>query len=173
MEPLLHLLADMEKTAAVGSGLLLTLWPVLGLLTLSMLQAPWMIPALGKGLAWASATGRGAASMPKAGIMRLLFAPLVYGLIYAIAVAMAFADGLLGKVDPETRRLAGTLIAALRKAGAKDVLLYLEHKTLPPKQAAAVKTMQTSLSTGASSVDAAQAAILVADGFGPWEAKRK
>lgn len=143
-----------------GAAALVVIWPLIGWLGIQVLQAQWMLAVLGRGIVISRTTGVGAAAMPKAGIFRLLFQPLIYLGVYAIAVSMAFLDGVLSKSDKQTTDLAQNLITALKRAGANDSLLYLQHKTLEPDQAQAVKVMQDTMVAGASTLNAAQAAIM-------------
>jgi len=163
VDPFIYFLTQVSKSDISMSVAILGLWPALGLLAIKTLQAPWMIAPLGRSLSWCRSIGIGIAAMPKTGILKLLFGPFVYLLIYAIASLMALADGILGKSDPETQKLANTLIAALRKAGAKDTLLYLEHKAMEPAKAGTVKMIQTAMNNGASPIDAAAQAVLAAE----------
>lgn len=128
MESIVPVILESLKSGFGISALAVLLWPVIGLLALKMLQAPWMVSLLGRSLSWARGVGVGMAMMPKSGVMRALFSPFVYLGVYVIAVAMALLDGILNQCDPETQKLANNLIAALRKAGAKDHLAYLEQK---------------------------------------------
>ena len=141
-------LNDLLARAWTGPGLALILWPILGLLAVRILEAGWMLAALGRGLAWARAAGVGLAHLPKGGAFRILFAPLVYLAVYGIAVAMALVDGILSGSDPHVQALAGRLVFALRKAGAPDPLLYLSQKTAEPAHADAVATLSQGLALG-------------------------
>ncbi len=142
-----------------GAAVVVLVWPILGWLGIKMLQAPWALTMLGQGLVAGRSFGVGAAAMPKGGIFRILFAAMIYAGIYAISIAMAVLDGILSKCDKETGDLAQNLITAMKKAGAKDSLLYLQHKTMEPDQAQAVKVMQTAILEGGTTLDGAQAAV--------------
>lgn len=160
MQAIIDLLNAITKSNLLAPAVALALWPVLGMIAMKALQAPWMVSVLGRSLSWARSVGTGIAAMPKTGILRVLFAPAVYIGVYAIAVLLAGMDGILSKTDPQTAALVGSLIDALKKAGANDSLLYLQHKTMEPEKAAAVKIMQEAMVAGGSVADAAQIAVL-------------
>lgn len=163
MDHVIEVLKMLSGSGWGGAGMALTLWPLLALLGMKVLQAQWMIPILGRGLKAAQATGVGIGSMPKAGVLRFLFQPMVYAGVYLIALAMATMDGILSKSDASDRALINWLVDKLEGLGANDSLLYLQHKNLEPGQAAAVKTMQMAMANGVNTLDAAQAAVIVAD----------
>ena len=129
MERIPEILATANKYDFILAGIMLTLWPVIGYFAMSALKSNWITAPLSKILALSRNIGVGASSLPKTAILRALFSPVIYILVFGIAVLMALTDGLLSKSDNETQSLAQVLILSLKKAGAKQHLDYFEQKT--------------------------------------------
>ena len=128
MESLIGIPASMNKGDAIMAFLFLMAWPVLGHFSMIALKSNWITAPLAKILGWARNIGAASASLPKTAVLKALFSPLIYLLVFGIAVLMALVDGLLSKSDADTQSPAQVLISSLRKAGARDHLAYLEQK---------------------------------------------
>lgn len=160
MEPIIHLLTSDNGKAFLLTGGAVALSPLVGWVMMRLLSAGWFLAFLGRALNASRATGQTVTALPKLGPFRLIFGPVVYLMVFGIAICMAWVEGVLSKSDPEVQKLTNALIQALRKAGASDQLAYLERKTMGAPQIAAVDKMQEALKGGASPFVAAQAALL-------------
>lgn len=128
MNELLQILSTANKSDFTLGAIFLVAWPILGHFAMIALKSNWITTPLAKILSWARNIGVAFASTPKTAILKALFSPLIYLLVMGIAVLMALTDGLLSKSDSDTQSLAQVLISALKKAGARDHLSYLEQK---------------------------------------------